>query len=529
MVWDAYSWRDIGPLIRLGMTLTGDRYVSILSDLLHPFMYIVHSDGLWEFQQDNATPHTSRIGTEGLQEPSTEFWNLDTFAGHQNPQQERSSPYLRSRREMTRQAGYRSSGRTVQAQEGPVRFRRDHFRRSSPYNLCRRRQSRQGLLDPEGSLRSIRSTSLEVHIGGERLDVSASKKKIEKSEGSFKDYEYEDNFSVDTQSRYVIIDLNVLNDIFNNIAKCRYCDKSFCFDVAENKSSRKGLATSVSATCKYCGSGHTSMTSNTVSDGYEVNLRFVYGMRCIGIGKSEAQIFCALMNLPPPPAKFERLYTPIFKALETVSSRSMVNSVNEADIENEHNKNIAIALDGTWQKRGHTSKNGVVTATSLDNGKVIDFECLSKYCFECKSTNKTCDNCQVNYHGFSAGMESEGALRIFGRSLPNYNVRYVQYLGDEDSKGFLRVQESNIYGDEFPVEKLECIGHVQKRMGARLRALKNNLKSTKLSDNKPISGRGRLTDAEILLLQKYYGLAIRRNVGKSIADMSKSIWAIYFH
>ncbi|GFT66679.1 hypothetical protein TNCV_1961381 [Trichonephila clavipes] len=65
-------------------------------------------------------------------------------------------------------------------------------------------------------------------------------------------------------------------------------------------------------------------------------------------------------------------------ALETVSSRSMVNSVNEAVIENEHNKNIAIALDGTWQKRGHTSKNGVVTATSLDNGKVIDFECLSK-------------------------------------------------------------------------------------------------------------------------------------------------------
>ncbi|GFV72339.1 uncharacterized protein TNCV_638011 [Trichonephila clavipes] len=113
-------------------------------------------------------------------------------------------------------------------------------------------------------------------------------------------------------------------------------------------SSRKGLATTASAICKYCGSGHTSMTSNTVSDGYEINLRFVYGMRCIGIGKSAAQIFCALMNLHSPPAKFERLYTPIFKALETVSSRSMVKSVNEAVIENEHNKNIAIALDGTW-------------------------------------------------------------------------------------------------------------------------------------------------------------------------------------
>ncbi|GFQ74668.1 uncharacterized protein TNCT_628021 [Trichonephila clavata] len=115
----------------------------------------------------------------------------------------------------------------------------------------------------------------------------------------------------------------MLNDIFNNIAKCRYCDRSFCFDVAENKSSRRGLASSISATCKYCGSSHGSMTSNSVPAGYEVNLRFVYGMRCIGIGKSAAQTFCALMNLPPPPAKFERLYTPIFNALETASSRSM--------------------------------------------------------------------------------------------------------------------------------------------------------------------------------------------------------------
>ncbi|GFQ91248.1 uncharacterized protein TNCT_447221 [Trichonephila clavata] len=113
----------------------------------------------------------------------------------------------------------------------------------------------------------------------------------------------------------------MLNDIFNNIAKCRYCDRSFCFDVAENKSSRRGLASSISATCKYCGSSHGSMTSNSVPAGYEVNLRFVYGMRCIGIGKSAAQTFCALMNLPPPPAKFERLYTPIFNALETASSQ----------------------------------------------------------------------------------------------------------------------------------------------------------------------------------------------------------------
>uniref|UniRef100_A0A2L2Z4L5 Transposable element Tc1 transposase n=1 Tax=Parasteatoda tepidariorum TaxID=114398 RepID=A0A2L2Z4L5_PARTP len=56
----------MGPLIRLDKSLTGDGYVRILFDHLHPFMSIVHSDGLGQFQQDNSTPHTSRIATEWI-------------------------------------------------------------------------------------------------------------------------------------------------------------------------------------------------------------------------------------------------------------------------------------------------------------------------------------------------------------------------------------------------------------------------------------------------------------------------------
>ncbi|GBN06332.1 hypothetical protein AVEN_223666-1 [Araneus ventricosus] len=36
-------------------------------------MSIVHSDGLGQFQHDNATPHASRIATKWLQENSTDF------------------------------------------------------------------------------------------------------------------------------------------------------------------------------------------------------------------------------------------------------------------------------------------------------------------------------------------------------------------------------------------------------------------------------------------------------------------------
>ncbi|GFW68124.1 HTH_Tnp_Tc3_1 domain-containing protein [Trichonephila clavipes] len=73
IVWGVCSWRDLGHLICLDTTLTGDRYVSILSDLMHLLMSIVHSDGLEEFQQENATSHTSTIDIEWLQEHFSEF------------------------------------------------------------------------------------------------------------------------------------------------------------------------------------------------------------------------------------------------------------------------------------------------------------------------------------------------------------------------------------------------------------------------------------------------------------------------
>ncbi|GFV18843.1 uncharacterized protein TNCV_4757301 [Trichonephila clavipes] len=124
-------------------------------------------------------------------------------------------------------------------------------------------------------------------------------------------------------------------------------------------------------------------------------------------------------------------------------------------------------------------------------------------------------------------MEVEGALRIFNRSEVLHNLRYTQYLGDGDSKAYKAVLESKPYKD-VNIEKLECVGHVEKRMGTRLRALKLKLKGKKLEDKKSLGGRNRLTDAEIDKLQRYYGLAIRNNSG-NLSAMKQAIWAILFH
>ncbi|GFX82397.1 hypothetical protein TNCV_2870781 [Trichonephila clavipes] len=59
---------------------------------------------------------------------------------------------------------------------------------------------------------------------------------------------------------------------------------------------------------------------------------------------------------------------------------SLKAAVHETVIANDNNSNIAVAVDGTWHKRGYSLLNGVVCATSVENGKVIDFEALTKYC-----------------------------------------------------------------------------------------------------------------------------------------------------
>jgi hypothetical protein len=54
------------------------------------------------------------------------------------------------------------------------------------------------------------------------------------------------------------------------------------------------------------------------------------------------------------------------------------------------------------------------------------------------------------------------------------------------------------------------------------------LQQTILADGKTIGGRNRLTDERILAIQKYYGLAIRRNTG-NLNKMRQAVWAQYFH
>ncbi|GFX94925.1 uncharacterized protein TNCV_2379981 [Trichonephila clavipes] len=117
-----------------------------------------------------------------------------------------------------------------------------------------------------------------------------------------------------------------------------------------------------------------------------------------------------------------------------------------------------------------SSLNGCVSAISVDTGKIIDFETLSQFCRKCNSKTKQQNvKLQCNHHkGSSSSMEPVGAYRIFERSEDHRMLRYTDYYGDGDSKAFDAVKD--IYGKDS-VTKLECIGHIQKRVGTRLRKI----------------------------------------------------------
>ncbi|GFX54848.1 uncharacterized protein TNCV_3317651 [Trichonephila clavipes] len=172
--------------------------------------------------------------------------------------------------------------------------------------------------------------------------------------------------------------------------------------------------------------------------------------------------------------------------------------------------------------------NGCVAALSVDTGKVVDIEIMSSYCPTCRKISKMPRNfesetfaadhvCHSNFQSSALKMEAVGATRIFHRSIVKRGFKYAYYYFDGDSKGFISVKDT--YGKDS-VTKYKCIGHVQKRVGARLRKLKYK--------NKNLSDKGKLTDSFIDRLQNYYRIGVRSNVG-NLSGLQQNVIAALFH
>ncbi|GFV51040.1 uncharacterized protein TNCV_4635871 [Trichonephila clavipes] len=128
------------------------------------------------------------------------------------------------------------------------------------------------------------------------------------------------------------------------------------------------------------------------------------------------------MNLPTPSQRFNKKESGLDTAVETVVTVSIQIAAKEANDVSRHS-DIPVAIDGTWQKHGHTSLNDAVILTSFYTSKVLDASILSRFC---KCPNKMHnENCKANHFGNSGSMEVSGAIEIFQCSESLHGLRYT--------------------------------------------------------------------------------------------------------
>ena len=363
---------------------------------------------------------------------------------------------------------------------------------------------------------------------------------------------------VDSDDYNIIINFSVLKTMLADVFECPDCGNAR-IDLNNNLAARQGFCCELDIKCSSCSYKYSFYTSKKcpkkeiVRSGklpcgkspFQVNVQSVLAFREIGKGYASIKKFSTLMNMPPAISKLtynrinELLHLNYTQVANFSSKTAAKETYNLCKVRDEDEiSNCQVSVDGTWQKRGHASINGVVTVISRENGKCLDTHVMSKSCMGCKMWShrkndphyndwKLNHNCQANHVGSSGSMEANGAKIIFHRSIENHGLRYTHYIGDGDTSSFSVVSDSKPYGD-IPIQKLECIGHVQKRLGTRLRNLCQKMKGNRLSDGKLLNGRGRLTEKAINTLQNYYGMAIRQNVN-NVYKMKKCIWAVLFH
>lgn len=209
---------------------------------------------------------------------------------------------------------------------------------------------------------------------------------------------------------------------------------------------------------------------------------------------------------------------------------------------------VEVSFDGNWMIRGHKSHIGVGVVIEVNTGIVIDLEVLSNFCPTCtKKENKLSKNdfrtwyqehrntCYKNFEGNAGAMEAEAAVRMWSRSS-QMKLRYTTFVGDGDSSAFNAVCALNDGEGPYdvPVVKEECVNHVSKRLGARLRKLKKEdvtITKTKTGKTRRMStlgGASMLTDSVIDNLTRYYGKAVRDSVNTSVDDIRGAIMSGFF-
>ncbi|ESO85563.1 hypothetical protein LOTGIDRAFT_155053 [Lottia gigantea] len=382
----------------------------------------------------------------------------------------------------------------------------------------KRRRSRTVLREVNRSTDKL-ETSFDVIVSGDSSDLDLHDKVVDSNNGDSNFQEsatekklskfHHENLDEEDLCGYRIVDVSFLKSLISQL-QCPKCNNSLENCALEEENNR-GLSSKFDVICSACqvviSSASTSKRLKDVNEsnrpnttGFDVNRRCVMAMKELGVGKADLDKLSKVFDMPSSLGK--EAFTKHLKKLEAASSESAQDHLQETskiickaytevhpDYEDEDIIDIDVVSDGTWQKRGFSSKYNVTVITDLLTGLALDFEVLTNYCHVC-AKNKM-DKSSIEY----------GEWRITA-------------LNDGNGP----------YGREHPVENEDCVNHISKRMKNGLDTVITKLKA----QGEPIDGKGRLTKERVKAIQNYYGRAIKDNAG-DLEVMYRSTWAIYLH
>lgn len=368
--------------------------------------------------------------------------------------------------------------------------------------------------------------------------TAATKRKCDFLDGS------EDAVRPSADTTFTVVSLDSVNELLQ-LVKCKTCGGN----VHITKGDREyGLAVKLIMECANCGDTASTWSSPRASGSqrinpFAVNVLAARAMQSTGNRQAALNDIFAAMNISHRGMHKktwqgfmkEKLTPAATRAAEKVLKRS-ADSVRQLyrELNIDNPGNIAVSFDGSWMTRGHSSHIGVGAVIELFSGLVLDYVVYSNFCAGCERGPKDDDpsypswkeshRCQKNTDKKAGEMEVLAGLTLFQRSLEKHGLRYTTMLSDGDSRTYLALLESNVYG-YIKIEKEDCVNHVEKRMGTSLRTAIGNHRGSR---SESLGGKGKLTADLVTKLTSYYGWALKSHKG-DVEATHNAVMATYHH
>ena len=181
---------------------------------------------------------------------------------------------------------------------------------------------------------------------------------------------------------YRILNFCVVFAAISSLVKCKTCNGNIKFETAN----ARGLGFKVVVKCDSC-ADNLIPSSPFLAHSFEINRRFIFTMRVLGIGLAGSQTFCGLMDMPRflTETTYAIILKSIYESVKTCADVIFKIALRE-EIENTPNAagdatyKLTVSGDGSWRKRGYTSLIGVSSVIGYYSRKVLDLVVKSAYC-----------------------------------------------------------------------------------------------------------------------------------------------------